>query len=272
MSIKEILDSNEELHVENFLYHHKNVNHRNLFEKLYLELRRKEGRIYNDEVVKKLPEISQDDAHATEWTIRSTSLHWLISHLNKNTHLNKILEVGCGNGWLSNNLMRALRAEICGIDVNETELNQAARLFQSDRLSFVKADIMNPIFPVGTFDAIILASSIQYFSCLHLLIEKLHDLLTERGEIHILDSPIYYSGEECSQAQNRSNRYFASLGLEKMSDHYHYHTFNELTGFCPTVIFNPKAFSAVFKRNVFGIQLTPFPWIKIARINKINQT
>ncbi len=53
-----------------------------------------------------------------------------------------ILELGCGNGWLSHLLSQSLQRDVCGIDVNRTELTQAARMFGHDqRLSFIAADI-----------------------------------------------------------------------------------------------------------------------------------
>ena len=271
MSLKEILNSNTELYVDGGLYYQKDLNNSSAFEKLYLELRQKEGRLYPDEVVKKLPELSFNHIHQNEWAIRKTSALWLISYLKNKSHLKNILEVGCGNGWLSNMLARTLPVEVCGVDTNEKELTQASRLFEFKRLYFIKANVMESFLFPGVFDVIILASSIQYFSALNLLIERLLDLLTLRGEIHIIDSPICYSKKESAESYERSSNYFGSLGLEKMSDHYHYHTFDALTGFCHKVIFNPKAFLPVFKRKVFGIQSTPFPWIKIVRINKIDQ-
>ena len=43
------------------------------FEKLYIRLRQKEGRIYTDEEVAHLPSIPQHHPHYKEWQIREES-------------------------------------------------------------------------------------------------------------------------------------------------------------------------------------------------------
>ena len=262
--LREILNSNVELYAKENLYYQKHLSNSDIFEKLYLELRKTEGRLYSDKVVKKFPEISSNHIHQKEWAIRKTSMDQLISYLRGNTHLNRMLEVGCGNGWLSNNLARAVPIEICGIDINETELKQASRLFHSDRLSFINANIMESIFPVKTFDVIIMASSIQYFPSLNLILKKLQELLTSSGEIHILDSPLSYSIIEANENQKRSNCYFESLGLPEMSNYYFYHTINEFAGFNYTLMYNPKSLLTFFRNRISRKHMSPFPWFKIA--------
>jgi SAM-dependent methyltransferase len=265
MSLKDILDPYLE-NVHGNLYCHRKSNDSNLFERVYLTLRRKEGRFYPDGIVKGLPKISQKDhPHLKEWAIRRRSLSRLIAYLDNKTKLQRILEVGCGNGWLSNNLSRAFPVEICSIDVNETELIQASRLFDSHRLSFVKANIMEDMFPSNTFDVIILASSIQYFPSLNLLIKKLLDLLTEGGEIHILDSPICSTTAESSKKQTKTNNYFASLDSAEMSNYYFYHTFDEFAACKFTLMYNPNTLVSYLRRRILGDDLTPFPWVKITR-------
>ena len=70
----------------------------NQFEKLYLQLREKEKRIYTDEEVIALPEIAEGHPHYAEWQMRKQSAKRLVTYLQREQRPLKILEVGCGNG------------------------------------------------------------------------------------------------------------------------------------------------------------------------------
>jgi 2-polyprenyl-3-methyl-5-hydroxy-6-metoxy-1,4-benzoquinol methylase len=71
------------------------------FERLYIALREQEQRLYTDEQVRQLPDIDPSHLHYKEWKIRKHSAERLISYLNKKKRRLNILEIGCGNGWLS---------------------------------------------------------------------------------------------------------------------------------------------------------------------------
>ncbi len=264
MLIREALMQNENLYIENNLYYQKNLGRPSRFEKLYLEMRAKENRLYAEPLIKILPEIPFNHPLQSEWMVRKKSMDSLALYLvNKNT-VKKILEVGCGNGWLSNRLAQKLPAEICGVDLNEFELKQAASLFSDqNRLSFVYGSVWEPVLPRSVFDIIILASSVQYFPDLKLLIQRLLDLKSVDGEIHILDSPFYRSTQESEAARKRSSEYFKSLGFPQMADNYFHHSLKALTDFNFSLLYNPSSLSSRFQRRIRQLPLSPFPWIRI---------
>jgi hypothetical protein len=66
------------------------------FEKEYIAVRTKEGRVHDDETTRKLPFI--DDR---EWKLRAASAQKLLKQLKKE-NCQSFIEVGCGNGWLTN--------------------------------------------------------------------------------------------------------------------------------------------------------------------------
>src|SRR5687767_5432876 len=74
------------------------------FEKTYIGLRQKEGRMYSDEELLQLPVVPKEHPHYREWQIRRRSCNRLIHHLEKKRSLLKILEIGCGNGWMAHQL------------------------------------------------------------------------------------------------------------------------------------------------------------------------
>jgi len=174
---------------------------------LYLRVREKEGRLYPDEIAARLPSIPGDHPLADEWRARSASASRLVRHLSRESKPLSILDLGCGNGWLSN-LLHKSGHHVIGVDRNRRELKQAARLFgPRSGLSFLEADIFLAPFAAGYFDVVLLSSVIQYFFDLPALLRELSRYLKPRGEIHIMDSPLY-SEAELEEAVRRSEQYY----------------------------------------------------------------
>ena len=99
------------------------------FEEIYIASRQSENRIYTDEQVAQLPFISPHHIHYDEWQARKRSSDRLKNYLeNKNKPLS-ILEIGCGNGWLSAKLAALKNSTVTGIDINKTEVSQAREVF-----------------------------------------------------------------------------------------------------------------------------------------------
>src|SRR6059058_1085116 len=73
----------------------------NEFESAYIDLRIAEKRMYTDEEVAWLPEVDEEHVHKKEWDIRKLSCAKLTRYLGNKRRPLKILEIGCGNGWLS---------------------------------------------------------------------------------------------------------------------------------------------------------------------------
>jgi len=265
VSIREALLQNDNVCVENNLFYQKDLGRPVPFEKLYLELREKENRLFPEHLIRNLPEIPVRHPLQSEWIVRKNSLDRLVRYLVGKNAMKAILEVGCGNGWLSNRLAQKLPVEICGVDVNEFELKQAAGLFTDQRLSFVYASGWKPVFPPAAFDVIILASSIQYFPDLKGLVDTLLEFNTLDGEIHILDSPFYNSAQESEAAQKRSRDYFNSLGLPQMTGNYFHHTFNTVVDFNVSMMYNPTSLASRFRKKIMRSPLSPFPWLRIKR-------
>jgi len=99
--------------------------------------------------------------------------------------------VGCGNGWLSHQLSGIPGNRVLGLDRDLSVLRQAARVFrQQPNLKFMCGDFYSDIMTGLTFDTIIFAASIQYFPSTNEILGASLLRLKEKGEIHILDTPI----------------------------------------------------------------------------------
>src|ERR1700761_7726038 len=109
-----------------------------IFANKYTGLRKKEGRTYSDSEVQRLPSISSLHTFYKEWAIRKRSCKKLLRYIKKKGRIQNILEVGCGNGWLSAQLATHTTADVVGLDLNDIELEQARKLFGTvQNLSFI---------------------------------------------------------------------------------------------------------------------------------------
>ena len=135
--------------------------------------------------------------------VRKQSMKRLMLWLEKKNRSLKILEVGCGNGWLCNQLAQIKNTEVTGLDINSAELQQAKRIFRNNaRLKFIAGEINSPILADKKFDVILFAASIQYFPSLKQVLNNALQHLNESGEIHILDTN-FYKREEMAASKKK---------------------------------------------------------------------
>ncbi len=226
------------------------------FETIYIQLRQKEGRIYTDEEVAQLPSIPPGHIHYKEWLIRKESSQKLIDRLKKKKKALDILEIGCGNGWLSQKLSAIPGSKVIGTDINFTEIQQAARVFQNlSNLHFIYVYIEPGVFKEKKFDIIVFAASIQYFSSLNDTINNALKLLKPDGELHVIDSP-FYSLAELRAAKLRTRQYYESTGFPEMADCYFHHCLDDLDNYNYKILYDPKSLVNKLLQNK-----TPFHWI-----------
>lgn len=225
-------------------------------ESSYIKLREKEGRIYSDEELRLLPEISASHKLKDEWNVRKKTMKKLVNYFRDKENKN-ILEVGSGNGWLSNAIASGTNNFLVALDVNQAELKQGAIVFKDNaKLKFVYGNIYENIFPSNSFDAIIFPASIQYFKNPGEIIERVFYFLKPNGEIHIVDSN-FYPVNEIGSARLRSEKYYEGIGFREMSEFYFHHSWKDLGRFNYRVT------------NKFSIRISKikkeicFPWIII---------
>ena len=228
------------------------------FPQQYFLLRKREGRVYSDKEVVSLPEINKEHTHYHEWQIRKQSSDRLVRHLVSKKKVLQILEVGCGNGWLSAKLSAIPLSRVIGIDINAEELNQAKRVFnQIGNLEFFNCSLQEEMLSNYKFDIVVFAASIQYFSSLEKALNDTLNRLKPGGEIHIIDSH-FYKENEIDAARMRSNEYYRAIGFPEMSDQYFHHSFEELKLYQYDILYDPNSIINKLKRNK-----NPFYWICI---------
>ena len=228
----------------------------NDFEDLYLAVRQREKRIYSDEQLLRLPDIDPVHIHAGEWKIRRRSAARLIEYLLKKHRSLHILEVGCGNGWLSAKLAGIPGSHVKGLDINQTEIAQGNRVFVKNNLEFIYDTFNEDTFGNEKFDVIVFAASLQYFQSAIETLNLALSLLKDGGEVHITDTH-FYKADELSRADERSRSYYRALGFPQMAGHYFHHSIEDLAGLKHHILLNPDSMlSLVAKRG-------PFHWITV---------
>ena len=228
----------------------------NDFEDQYLAVRQRERRIYSDEQLRNLPDIDLTHIHAEEWKIRKRSAIRLVDYLQKKHRSLRVLEVGCGNGWLSAKMAGIPGSYVTGLDINQIEITQANRVFDADNLEFIYDLFNEDTFEDEQFDVIVFAASLQYFESAQKTLELALSLLREGGEVHIIDTH-FYRPEELPKANERSRGYYNSLGFPQMADNYFHHSISDLAGLKHHILLNPDSMlSQLAKRG-------PFHWITV---------
>lgn len=226
------------------------------FENLYHLLRQKEQRIYTDEQLELLPDIVQTHPHFKEWKIRKRSSNKLINYLKSKKKPLRILEIGCGNGWLAARLAEIENTNVVAIDANEVEIKQGKKVFKKRNLRFLKARFSASIFGGQKFDVILFAASIQYFQSLREILFQVERCLIKGGEIHILDTN-FYGSNGAANAMERTKAHFKKLGFPALSANYFHHQLTDLNPFNYEILYHPKALlNRIFVKN-------PFYWICI---------
>jgi ubiquinone/menaquinone biosynthesis C-methylase UbiE len=232
-------------------------------EELYLNIKEKEKRIYSNDELRLLPFVSADNPHKEEWDFKVKSFMRFNKYLKTKEEPLSILDLGCGNGWFAAHLSKDLNHLFYCVDISFKELKQAAKVFMSDKIKFIYADLFKVKFPRSSFDIIVLNSSIQYFDDINTLMRELKYLLTTNGEIHIIDSP-FYKNEKIITAKNQTALYYKSLGFPQMKDFYFHHTLNSIKYLNYELLYNPLALKNKILSTVFSKD-SSFPWIKILK-------
>jgi 2-polyprenyl-3-methyl-5-hydroxy-6-metoxy-1,4-benzoquinol methylase len=222
------------------------------FVSAYVSLRQREGWLYSDEEVRMLPHTTAGMHHKKEWAVRARSARRFRQFVAAKTPL-RLLEVGCGNGWLSHYLAQVPGIHVTGIDINRPELVQAARVFKKPNLEFIETRLEELHTP--PFDIVLFAASFQYFSNVREVLDAAFGQLKPSSAIHIIDTHFYPDGERAS-ARARSAAYFDAQEAGAMSSYYFHHCLSDMAPYKYRVR-NQLSWRL---RRVTG---TVFPWIEI---------
>jgi len=227
------------------------------FEPVYLKVREKEGRLYDVNQIRKLPDVPVNHPHFKEWKIRKAGLTHFIEYVSTKKEILSILEVGCGNGWFGAAVADHFPdIEVTGCDLNMYELKLADKAFELSNFHLIYADIFKELQKeIKAYDLVVLPSSAQYFPDFDKLIIT---LLKLGAEVHIMDTP-FYEVEQLKKAASRSTHYYHRLGFPKMAEMYFHHSIQDLNKYKPQFLYKPPTgWKKRFARS-------PFPWVRLTK-------
>ena len=107
-----------------------------------------------------------------------------ILKLNENS---KLLDLGCGNGYITEYLQEYADSNVIGIDLSPAAIESAINRtkIKSDKLKFEIGDMMNLKYNPNSFDSIILIDTHYFVDDFEALIDKLIELIVPSGKICI---------------------------------------------------------------------------------------
>lgn len=159
----------------------------------YETIRRLEGRISQDpEYYRSLP------FHASrDWRIRARSFEAFVRRalepLEQGGRPLCILDLGAGNGWLSN-LLAARGHEVAALDLTTNDFDGlACARFYASRFLSVQAEFDSLPFSDGSTDLVVFNASLHYSTDYGRTLSESLRVLVPGGRIVVLDSPIYHN-------------------------------------------------------------------------------
>jgi SAM-dependent methyltransferase len=227
----------------------------------YVRARTGEGRLLRDDQVALLPGFAGARDHTREWHVRRRSSEQLVERLASYRRPLTIVDAGCGNGWMSNQVALVPQSTVIGVDINTVELQQAQRVFGARRnVTFVEDDALHC--DLGRVDIIVAASLLQYVADVPGALRRWVGMLRAGGEIHVLDTHFYHA-RDVAAARRRTLAHYRQVGVPEMVAAYHHHRWDVLDGLRHEVV-RPARKASVWSRLGRSV-VHPFPWIVIPR-------
>ena len=205
----------------------------------YETVRRAEGRGSHDKAYyANLPYRDLSGRMSADWRIRAKSFDAFLKHvivpMEKNTKRPlQILDLGAGNGWLSNRLaLRGHQAAAIDLAVNDFDGLGCYRFYDSKFLP-VQAEFDHLPFPENSADVILFNASLHYSVNIKQTLKEALRVLNLPGSLAIIDSPVYHDASSGAQmVSERETQFqkqygFASNNLQS-ENYLTYARLNEL--------------------------------------------
>ncbi|MGB9721195.1 MAG: class I SAM-dependent methyltransferase [bacterium] len=128
-----------------------------------------------------------------EEILRGQERKFIIEQTSKNKR-GKVLEIGCGVGWLSLELARH-GMNVTGVDLSDRKISIAKEYYErikveegfTGKIEYIADSIHNVDFEDSTFDAVVAWDSLHHIPDISRVMRKLRCWLKENGELIICD-------------------------------------------------------------------------------------
>lgn len=162
-----------------------------------------------------LPHVAVDDPRRAIWRIRAKSFRRFLRWIADDRCL-KILDVGAGNGWLSNQLARRGHA-LAAVDVsNDARDGLGAWTNYEAHFGCYQSEFDHLPFDDAQFDVVIFNASLHYAADPVAPLREASRVLAQPGRIVVIDSPFYSTtaGGE-AMIREREAGFARQLGFER---------------------------------------------------------
>lgn len=158
----------------------------------YRTVRRADGHVMRSaEEYQALPSVSPTAANVDEWRIRQQSLDTLLRAFSTARRSARVLDLGAGNGWLSQRLTVLGHAAVA-VDLNDDGEDGLAAAAAS-RVAFarVQAGFEQLPFEAGQFDVVVFNASLHYADAPGTVLAEARRMLAPGGALVVMDSPMF---------------------------------------------------------------------------------
>lgn len=142
------------------------------------------------------------------------------------TNVDRVLDVGAGNGWLARRLAPAHRVTAVDVDASASGLGA----IDDPRIARVRAELEALPFGDGHFDVAIVAAALHYAVELPRALGELGRVLRRGGVLVIADSPLYPDALRRDRAWRRTFDHYSRAGAAHLAARYRGLTRAELDG------------------------------------------
>ena len=126
---------------------------------------------------------ADDDPVALLRAESKTKTPWILQQITKHNYLNKttkVLDVGCGGGFLSNELAHA-GLQVTGVDLSEDSLLVARKFDQTKSVNYLVADAYALPFPDNSFEVLTAMDFLEHVEHPEKVIKEFSRVLKPQG-------------------------------------------------------------------------------------------
>jgi SAM-dependent methyltransferase len=197
------------------------------FVESYRRLRLHEGFASSDPAfVRQLPFRDVTGRNRSLWRVRA--FHYLLMRacLALKPGVQRVLDLGAGNGWLARRLAGAYLPTALDVDATDTGLGG----LNDERVARVRAELESLPLRTGIFDAAVAAAALHYAVDLPRALGEVARVLRPGGLFVLADSPVYADTMARYRAWQRTVRYYADAATPQLAQRYRGITRAELDG------------------------------------------
>ncbi len=221
-----------------------------------------------------LPDRDTTGRQSAKWRVKARSVDALFELLRA-LPPRRILDLGCGVGWLANQLARR-GYEAFAVDIvqdNALGLRAADVYLQAGSLfERVWGELERPPFLNGTFDAVICNASLHYAASLEVALAEVNRVLRTGGLLVVMNSPVHDEARSAGRAERSFRLRLSQLGAsEYLVSRYHHLVRSRLEAAMAAAIGPPRSqpfdpgrgfrLSRHAKGVLLGMELASFPII-----------